>query len=41
MLANEHRLMTEALSRERQLKEIAQARLAEANAALARVLPLR
>lgn len=41
ILSNEHRLMTEALSRERQLKEIAQARLAEVTAELTRVRPFR
>lgn len=41
VLASEHRLMGEALKRERQLKEIAQAQLAEARAELAHIVPLR
>jgi hypothetical protein len=41
VLTSEHRLMGESLKRERQLKEIAQAQLAEARAELLRIVPLR
>lgn len=40
-LANENRRMGEALVRERQLKQLAEARLAEATAELARLVPFR
>jgi hypothetical protein len=41
VLSSEHRLMGQALTRERQLKEIAQAQLAEARSELARIVPIR
>lgn len=41
VLVAEHRAISQSMSRERQLKEIAQAQLAEARAELARIVPLR